>query len=187
MRAFEIFILFLFACAFAPDRANAQFYNIETSTVCWTTGAGLDSTIYRTDFYAVQTARPTFLFYHTIGTGATTPTAVTVTGGTIRPGNCDSNVDSLEMNIAANLNSFSAGPDTIAANTVYEVTIENMGTATHNILIDGSSIRLYPGESYHFKEWYDEARRQNRTNPQIIITQGVAIQNNTRVIEALKN
>ena len=188
MKAFKIFILLLFfVCAFAPDRANAQFYSIQTEEVCWTTGAGVDSTIYRTDFYAVQTARPTFVFDHTIGTGATTPTAVTVTGGTIRPGSCETNIDSMEMNISSTLNSFSAAPDTIAANTVYEVVIDNLGTATHNIFVDGTSVRLYPGERYQFSEYFDEKRRRMVYNPQIIITQGTAGINNTRVTETPKN
>lgn len=185
---FFISIITLVCCAFAPQRAEAQFYAVQSNEVCWTTSSGVDSTIYRVDFSAVQTTRPTFLFYYTIGTGSTTPTAVTVTGGTITPGKCSEKpLDSLEMNIASNLNSFSLAPDTIGANTVHAVTIDNLGTVTHNILVDGSSVRLYPGERYNFTEYYDRLRGEIIYNPQIIITQGISGQNNTRVVETPKN
>ena len=146
--------------------------------LCWTTASGVDSTIYVAWLNAAATTAPTRLHYFNVS-----GSAVTVTGGTLRPGYCNAyTLDSLEANIVATLGSFAGGPDTIAANSASYIYIENMGLTTHNLFVDGTSLRLYPGEHYQWSDFYDKLRNRWVYNPQVIISQGTAGSTNTRKI-----
>lgn len=163
--------------------ASAQFYGINLEPLCWTTSGGTDSTIYVAWFDAAATTAPTRLHYFNVS-----GTAVNVSGGQLRAGYCSNYIlDSLEANIITTYGNFSAAPDTIPANSASEITIANMGTGTHNIFVDGISVRLVPGETYTWRDFYDRLRGKWVYNPEIIISQGTAGVNSTRKVVTPKN
>lgn len=184
MKKFSQF-LFISALFFSAATAQAQqpFYGVNLEPICWSKAGQLDSCIYVAWLDAASTTRPTRLHYFDVS-----GTAVTVSGGQLRPGYCNAyTLDSLEANIVASLNSFSAGPDTIAANSAYKIIIANLGITTHDIFVDGTAMRLYPGEYYHWSDFYDTLRSRWVYNPQVIISQGTAGQNNTRKVVTPKS
>lgn len=80
------------------NTAKAQYYGINVETLCWQTGS-VDSTIYGAYISAAATTKPTEIHYFTIGAG-TAVTAVTVSGGTLKKGACES-TDSVNINLKA--------------------------------------------------------------------------------------
>ena len=162
--------------------AKGQFYGINIQEVCWQIGS-TDSSLYVVTMSAAATTKPTFLHYFRMN--GTTPTAVTVSGGTVRAGHCGDFPRTSEANFTNYISSVLAN-DTIAANSVHSVVVNNFALTTHDITVDGTSLRLYPGERYKFVEWYDPVERRWHYNPQIIITSGTLNVNNLRVTKFTK-
>jgi len=64
--------------------AFAQYYTLNALPMCWRTGGGVDSTIYMTQTDASQKTKPDRVYYYNA-----TGNKVTVTGGSLKFGNCE--------------------------------------------------------------------------------------------------
>lgn len=110
----------LFFLAFAQAQAQSPgttFYGVQATPVCWTTGAGVDSSLYQVSLSPAGATKPTQMFFYSpiVGTGKVQ--AVTVTGGIIQPGTCFEKQQLLDNDtIIISLSQLLVDNDTIISN-----------------------------------------------------------------------
>lgn len=153
-------LIFLLTAAvghlFGQSTPGTTFYGVEAQPVCWTTAGGVDSTIYQVALSPAGATKPTQLFFYVPIVGTAKVQAVTVSGGTIRPGYCSTaSDDSITSQLDIIIDLLGSGTDTcqvdnewrvesITSNTTYatntynSIAIESVsGTVT--VSVDGGS------------------------------------------------
>jgi hypothetical protein len=172
---YALFIFMMIGLAPLSGQGLLPIYDIETFPVCYDS-AGVRTNLQSYNLYVMGRSEPVFQYYIDQDGDVITPD----TAQTVYDAPCWEVITEIEANSITVEATYAAG-FTFAANTYDIVEIVNLGYQTHNILIDGLSNRLLPGERYSFRATLDPITNEWRLNPEIEITSGTVGQNNLRV------
>lgn len=163
--------------ALAP-MARAQFYDIELQAVCMDS-AGVRTNLASAQLYVLGRNGFDVVFqYYFDETGQK---IVPGGGVTIYDSPCEEVIGEDTVAVVTFEGSFSISDYTIPEATYDIISIVNLGATTHLVTVNGGAMRLLPGEAYYFESTFDEYTREQTRNPEIVISQGIAVLNNLRV------
>ncbi|MCB0707424.1 MAG: hypothetical protein KDC34_19040 [Saprospiraceae bacterium] len=163
-----LFLSILLLCCLSVYQADGQqpFYDAELTQVCMDS-AGVKTNLYGLNLYVFgrNSVLPRFFF------DSNGNKVVPGGGVTLYDVPCQYLITEREADAISTESSFPPGFGyTIPADTYSSVTVTNIGIINHQITVDGSTIRLVPGEIYYFYSQLDPVTNEWTTNPEIIIT-----------------